>query len=288
MSSQKARSEAETIKTSYVTMKMQLKLVLGYLKDEVPETTLARQFLQEARKTALELDKTIEGLRGMFAKIDSKLGDNAVQRLDRLHKFVLSCSGDTEGGIVDAMNEVEDTILKNEVEEAAKLLDSLQASLEQNEANADLDDIDWESLEDKIIPEPDMSSSKRVGKKKASITYLSNPENEYLAENLVGKFLKELDIEPTYVTDKMDRNGDRKLDDADIVLAFFTKDAEKSEEYVKQLEMGPRRKMIVYAESGVDLPQAIGKRFEIRYFSRDRTGELLIEIISLLKSHQAW
>jgi hypothetical protein len=129
---------------------------------------------------------------------------------------------------------------------------------------------------------------KRELVKKASIAYLSNPENEYLAENLVGKFLKELDIEPTYVTDKMDRNCYRKLGNADIVFAFFTKDAEKSEEYVKQFEMGPRRKTIVYAESGVDLLQVIGKRFEIRYFSRDRTGELLIEIISLLKSHQAW
>jgi hypothetical protein len=33
------------------------------------------------------------------------------------------------GRFEDAMNEVEDTMLKNEVEEAAKLLDSLQASL---------------------------------------------------------------------------------------------------------------------------------------------------------------
>ncbi|MBO3804113.1 MAG: hypothetical protein JTT11_09670 [Candidatus Brockarchaeota archaeon] len=285
MSLHDARSEAENVKASYVTLRMQLKLVLGYLRDEVPETALARQFLLEAKKTALELDQAVVGLIGVFEKVDSGQGKNAVEKLDRLHKFVLSCSGNKEGGIVDAMNKAEETILKNDVEEAVKLLDSLQLGLELNEANTDLGDVDWESMKCKEAPEPDLPPARKGKGKKVSIVYLSNPENEYLAENLVGRFFKELDIEPTYVTDK---GGGEIPGDADAVFALFTKDAARSEEYAKRLENSPRRRTVVYAESGADMPQEIGNRFETRYFSRDRTGELLIEMVGTLKSRQVW
>ncbi|MGQ9514683.1 MAG: hypothetical protein ACUVTL_06500 [Thermoproteota archaeon] len=284
MSLQKFRSEAETIHTSYITMKMQLKLVLGYLKDEVPETTLARQFLLEAKKTALELEKSIEELRDAFMKIDSKLERKMVEKLDNLHKFILSHFDETQGGIMGVMNKAEEKILGNDVEEAAKLLDSLQLFLEKNEANTDLcTGIDWDLLEKEIKPE--ISLEKKEGMKKISIVYSSSPDNEYLAENLVGKFFRELGYEPTYSTD---RDEERSLDDSDIIFAFFTKDSVGYEKYIKRLEMGPRRKIVVCTESGVDVPQEIKNRFEIRYFSRDRTGELLIDLLNLLKSHQIY
>lgn len=123
--------ETEAIETTYMSLGMQLKLVLGYIKDDVPDTELARRFLGEAKKTISELDRTVEELKIDFVKIDRKLGTDVARRASQLHELISSNSVDPTKGIVKVLEVIDENIIGNDIVKAAENLEALKTSLEQ-------------------------------------------------------------------------------------------------------------------------------------------------------------
>jgi len=301
MSLQKVRSEIEAIETSYMSLRMQLKLVLGYLKDDVPDIELARRFLGEAKKMVSELNSIIYGLSDAFSKIDRKLGTDVTGKAGRLHEYITSTSSDPENGVIKVLDLVDETILANDVLKAAIHLEALQASLDRKGDFARLGQgINWEALKEEDLLKTvskGMQASKGEGKmgpkkagkragkrgpKKICLIYSTSPENDYLVWGLVGRFLRKNDIEPTYLAEELGEGRDRTLKEFDTIIAFITRDMARPEKRLPQVQKGDRRKLAVYVESGTDVPQEVKDRYDLQYFSRDRTGELLIQISELI------
>jgi len=277
--------ETEAIETTYMSLGMQLKLVLGYIKDDVPDTELARRFLGEAKKTISELDRTVEELKIDFVKIDRKLGTDVARRASQLHELISSNSVDPTKGIVKVLEVIDENIIGNDIVKAAENLEVLKTSLEQKGGIAGFaQGINWEALADRDITDavPDnVQASKEEGKKssrKISLIYSASPENDYLVQGLVGKFVKKNDIEPIYIIEETVEGFDKLIEGSDTIVAFITKDMVKPEKRIP-LVLQDNKKLVVYVESGADVPQEIKNRYELHYFSRDRTGELLLQVM---------
>jgi len=307
MSLQKARSDTEAIETSYMSLRMQLKLVLGYLRDDVPDTELARRFLGEAKKMVSELVSIIDGLSETFLKIDRKLGTDAARKAAQLHEYISSTSTDPENGVIKVLDAIDERILVNDALKAAEHLEALQSSLDRKGALASLaQGINWEALTEEDLVK-DVSSQagegegkgepkgvwkrepKRVGRragkvapKKICLIYSASPENDYLIQGLVGKFLKKNGIEPIYLAEEAGEGGEELLEGSDAIFAFITRDMVRPENRLPQVRIGDKRKMVVYVESGADVPQVVKDRHELQYFSRDRTGELLLQMLEFI------
>lgn len=279
-----------------MSLRMQLKLVLGYLKDDVPDTELARRFLGEAKKMVSELTSIIDGLSEAFMKIDRKLGTDATKRASQLHEYISSTSSDPENGVIKVLDMVDERILVNDALKAIEYVEALQSSLDRKGALACLaQGINWEALtEDDLVKavskslqagegEPKKAVKKarrkRGSSKKMCLIYSASPENDYLIQDLVGKFLNKNGIETSYSVKAAGEGRDESLSEFDTIVAFITKDMVGLEGGLPQVQMGDRRKFVVYVESGADVPQEIKDRHELRYFSRDKTGELLLQLL---------
>lgn len=126
-----------------------------------------------------------------------------------------------------------------------------------------------------------VQASKEEGKKssrKIFLIYSASPENDYLVQGLVGKFVKKNDIEPIYIIEETVEGFDKLIEGSDTIVAFITKDMVKPEKRIPLL-LQDNKKLVVYVESGADVPQEIKNRYELHYFSRDRTGELLLQVM---------
>lgn len=285
MALQKVRSDAEAIETTYTSLMMQLKLVLGYLKDEEPDAELARRFLGEAKKMTSELRGLIEGQKGDFIKIDRKLGTDIAKKAGQLHEFLTSTSVDPSNGVIKVLDAIEERIIGNDTAKAVEHLEALRVSLEQKEPIASMaQGINWGALsnDDLAATAPDDTRTGKEGSEKDSrkivLIYSASPENDYLVKGLVGKFLKKNDIEPIYMVEETIPGWDELLEGSDAIFEFITKDVVWSEKRFPKVPED-KRKLVVYVESGAEVPQEIKNRYELQYFSRDRTGELLIQIM---------
>lgn len=284
-----------------MSLRMQLKLVLGYLKDDVPDTELARRFLGEAKKMVSELASIIDGLSETFLKIDRKLGTDAARKAGQLHEYISSTSADPENGVIKVLDTVDESILVNDALKAAEHLEALQSSLDRKGALACLaQGINWEALtEEDLVKTVSFSlqtskgegkrepkkAGKKAGKrapKKICLIYSASPENDYLIQGLVGKFLNKNGIEPVYIAEEAGEGRDKILEESDTIFAFLTRDMVRPEKRLPQVRMGDKRKMVVYVESGADVPQEVKDRHELQYFSRDRTGELLLQMLEMI------
>jgi len=301
MSLQKVRSDTEAIETSYMSLGMQLKLVLGYLKDDVPDTELARRFLGEAKKMVSELASIIDGLSETFLMIDGKLGTDSAKKAGQLHEFISSTSADPEKGVIKVLDMVDERILVNDALKAAECLEALQSSLDRKGALACLaQGINWDALtEGDLVKAVSLQVSRgegkgeprkvrkkgavrRKGPKRMCLIYSASPENDYLIQGLVGRFLNKNGIETIYMAEAAGEGRDESLGESDTIVAFITKDMVGPEKRLPQVRMGDRRKLFIYVESGADVPKEVKDSHELRYFSRDRTGELLLQLLDLI------
>jgi len=295
MSLQRVRSEIEAIETSYTDLRMQLRLVLSYLQDDVPDAELARRILGEAKKMVSVLDNVIDGLGEAFWKIDRMLGTDIALKAGRLHEYISSISADPEDGVIKALEMIDERILGNDIEKAVEHLEALQASVERKGAIACLaQGINWDALKEEDLvktvsvsvkskgegkrgPKKGGKGEKR-GPKRICLIYSASPENDYLIQGLVGKFLEKNGIEPVY----MAGGRDETIGEYDAIVAFMTKDMVGPEKILTQFQKGYSGKLAVYVESGADVPREVKDRHELLYFSRDRTGELLLQMFELL------
>jgi hypothetical protein len=288
MALQKVRSEIEAIETSYMALGMQLKLVMGYLKDEVPETELARQFLLEAKKMTSEIIRILNGLEGSFRAIDRKLGTDVTKKAEELHGFISPYSTEPAKGVAKSLDAIEERILANDTPQAVERLESLQASLGRGEAIAIIGQyIDWGALRDDDLAKAEEAAQEGKGEgdggvRKITLIHSASPEDRYLIEGLIGKFLKKNNLEPIYVTGEGD--GAFEGGNSNLIIAFITKDMARPEKRIPQATAGEgRTRTVVYVETGVDAPREIKNRYDLKFFSRDRTGELLLQIMEDLE-----
>ena len=140
----------------------------------------------------------------------------------------------------------------------------------------------------------------KLEKKLIFISYTDNRQNSYLVEDLIRRFLGELNFDvrtfrDARSSDYLKAEIDRFITECPSFLAFLTKDVEEkggekwhpSGNIPAEIEraLSLRHKVIVYHEEGVTIPSNT-KSYYCRPFTNkpEKYGDLLVDLIQALRN----